>query len=249
MPKNTHFPKLLENNPIFRKLFLWRKLFLTKSKARHFSQFGEDISLLRLFPKAHQGIYVDVGCYHPIKHSNTHALYKRGWSGINIDIDKIKIEGFDLLRPRDTNIACAVSNTDGMVDYYSGGFYSLVSTLESDFKVFDATYETKQVRAKKLETIIDESPFADREIDLLTVDVEAHDSEVLKSLGFKKYKPNVVVVEIHVNGLTELLDSDCYVLLNSHGYDLVNWCGPSAIFQRIDWANSSKKYKPIRQSA
>ena len=37
------------------------------------------------------GFYVDVGCFHPKKHSNTYLLYKRGWSGINIDVEKTNL--------------------------------------------------------------------------------------------------------------------------------------------------------------
>ena len=36
-----------------------------------------------------KGVYVDVGCYHPFKGSLTLRLFKRNWSGVNIDISKI----------------------------------------------------------------------------------------------------------------------------------------------------------------
>lgn len=31
------------------------------------------------------GIYVDVGAFHPTKFSNTHLFYLNGWRGINIE--------------------------------------------------------------------------------------------------------------------------------------------------------------------
>ena len=34
---------------------------------------------------------MDVGCFHHKKHSNTYLLHKRGWFGINIDMEKEKI--------------------------------------------------------------------------------------------------------------------------------------------------------------
>ena len=57
------------------------------------------------------GFYIDVGCYHPKKHSNTYLLFKKKkWSGINIDIESDKIKTFKLLRPRDENICSPISN-------------------------------------------------------------------------------------------------------------------------------------------
>ena len=47
----------------------------------------------RFFPKKYKGFFVDVGCFHPIKYNNTYRLYRKGWRGVNIDIDAIKIEG------------------------------------------------------------------------------------------------------------------------------------------------------------
>ena len=238
---NYHFPKFLENSFLFRKLFLWRKLFLSKRKSLHYSQFAEDVSILRLFPRDYKGLYVDVGCFHPVKHNNTYALYKRGWRGINVDIDQIKIDGFNLLRRRDTNYAYAVSNQSGEVEYYSAGFYSLVNTLEKDFIFRDIDYRVKKATAKRLDEIIADSPYDNREIDLLCVDVESHDLEVLRSLDFDRHRPKVVVCETHADCLDDLIRSELFQFLDSHGYTLANWCGLSVIFRRRDWHQQNEK--------
>ncbi|MEM9412149.1 MAG: FkbM family methyltransferase, partial [Planctomycetota bacterium] len=168
---------------------------------------------------------------------------------INIDIDEIKIEGFNLLRPRDTNIACAVSNRTGTVEYNSGGFYSLINTLENDFQVFYTKYEKNTAPARTLQSIIDDSPFHGQQIDLLTVDVESHDTEVLQSLGLDRYRPNVVVVEIHVDGFSELVESEAFQLLQKYDYEVVNWCGPSVIFKRTDWKIANEKRQMLRRKS
>ena len=39
--------------------------------------------------------------FHPIKNNNTNLLViKKGWSGINIDLDKINIDLFKISRPK-----------------------------------------------------------------------------------------------------------------------------------------------------
>jgi hypothetical protein len=78
-----------------------------------FSQFGEDLAVTRWLdeklgnvPK----IYVDAGCFHPIHCSNTLLLHERGWQGVNIDMSHQKLEAFRKLRPRDFNVAAALSS-------------------------------------------------------------------------------------------------------------------------------------------
>ena len=68
-------------------------LDLSREEFRHsrisFSQFGEDLAILRWLDDCLDHIshtYVDAGCFHPILYSNTLLLYKRGWRGINIDM-------------------------------------------------------------------------------------------------------------------------------------------------------------------
>jgi hypothetical protein len=80
-----------------------------------FSQFGEDLAVLRWLDdelgsaNVHH-IYVDAGCFHPIRFSNTLLLNKRGWRGINIDMSQHKIDLFNQERQRDFNVCAALSD-------------------------------------------------------------------------------------------------------------------------------------------
>ena len=56
------------------------------------TQFGEDEYILNLFDKNFKGNFIDIGCYHPTRHNNTYQMYKKGWSGINIDLNPLTIE-------------------------------------------------------------------------------------------------------------------------------------------------------------
>ena len=49
-----------------------------------YSQEGEDVMLLSIFPEKRDGFYVDVGAHRPKSFSNTQLFYRRGWRGINI---------------------------------------------------------------------------------------------------------------------------------------------------------------------
>lgn len=229
-----HLPDWLKRNWVFRKLFLLRKLFLTRNSRRHFGQSGEDIFIVRQFPKSFTGFFVDVGCYHPTKYSNTFRLYKRGWRGVNIDIDKIKIEAFQMRRPGDTNIQCAVSTHTGKLSYWTNGFYSLVVTLEKAFTKERPKYDYQehQVKADTLTNILERTSYRDRQIDLLSVDAEGHDLPVLQSLDFKRYQPKLIAVEMQEKTLDEILKSELFGFLRIKGYALVNWIGQTLMFQQ-----------------
>ena len=51
------------------------KIFFPK---KTYSLLGED-TIINNFFKKNNGIYVDIGCYHPLQGNNTYLLYKRGW--------------------------------------------------------------------------------------------------------------------------------------------------------------------------
>lgn len=124
---------LMSRVRLLRCLFLIRKTYLIKFWNIYFSQWGEDVVVERFVCKApKRSYYVDVGCFHPKKHSNTYRLYRKAWRGINIDVDRIKLDVFDLARPDDENVCCAVGSNPGTATLYSFGHYSLINTLDQD---------------------------------------------------------------------------------------------------------------------
>lgn len=227
----SNLPGWLENNKIFRTLFLLRKLFIIKKSFRHYSQFAEDISVARYFPKRYKGFFVDVGCFHPVKYNNTYKLYKKGWRGVNIDIDSIKIAGFNILRPKDINVACAVSDHKGEVNYWSNGFYSLTITLDEKFAAGKDGYVAKKVQADTLTNILDKTKYKDKQIDFLTIDAEGHDFIVLKSLDIDRYRPRVIAIETHVESLEEVMEEKRFKYLVDKGYFMANWVGLTLLFR------------------
>jgi hypothetical protein len=236
---HSHYPSWLSKNKLFRWLFIWRKNIFSKTYNIVYGQNGEDLILTRLFPSHYKGVYIDVGCFHPKKYNNTYRLYKKGWRGINIDIDKIKIEAFNKIRPEDYNIAIAITNEPGEVKYYANGFYSPTTTLEKSFSQHSdrnyKQYYEKSTLGETLTNVIETSPFKNQIIDLLTVDVEGHDLVVLKSIDFNKYSPKVIAVETMAKNLTQLQDSRPFQFLIEKDYELINWVGMTLIWKKKNY--------------
>ena len=111
--KTRSFKFLLNSeNKSIRNLFFFYNIFFRNFKILiNSSQFEEDIFLEKYFKKKSKGKFVDLGCFHPTRHNNTYQLYKKKWSGINIDLNPLSIEMFNFLRPRDINLNTFLSIT------------------------------------------------------------------------------------------------------------------------------------------
>ncbi len=218
---------------IIRNIKLFRKAFLTDFIKIHYSQFGEDIVLRELIRKdVNDGFYVDVGCYHPKKFSNTYMLYKKGWRGINVDMEEDKIALFNRVRRGDYNVICPVSDKAEKVTVYRDGQYGLGSTIDEGFShnIRDKAIRCESVESKTLNEIIEESPYSGRQIDVLSIDVEGMDYKVISALDFQKYKPKVIIIEDHHQNIEDILKTRTYTLLTNNAYILRSWTFYSLIF-------------------
>jgi len=219
--------------PGLKSLKLFRKAFLTDFLKFHYSQFGEDIILREILKKeAFNGFYVDVGCFHPKKFSNTYMLFKKGWSGINIDMEEDKVSLFNMARPKDFNVLSPISDIEEEVTLYRYSKFGLGSTIEKKIasETKDQIYDKTIVKTKTLNDIIKSSPYKDSQIDVLSIDVEGVDFKVLKSLNIKKYSPKVIIIEDHHNKIEDILETDTFKFLVKNSYSLRSWSFYSLIF-------------------
>ena len=232
-------------NQIFLKLNLIHKKIL--SKKNYFSFSGVDILIENIFRNQKNGFYIDVGCQHPIKNNNTYLLHKRGWSGINIDLDKDNIDLFNVSRISDDNINIAASNKINEVDLFFFHKKSPINTIDKKTSQFQKAKisSIKKIKTNTLNNIIKSSKYSNRKIDLLSIDVEGHELPVLEGLDFDKYSPNVIVVEyldlnvskLEIKNLNieNVINSEIYKFLTLKKYILVNSIYSDLIFIKSDF--------------
>ena len=217
---------------LFLKLNLLHKIFFTKKI--YFSFSGVDLILQNIFMKQNDGLYIDVGCQHPIKNNNTYLLYKKGWKGINVDLDKDNIKLFNSARPEDYNVNKALSSEIKNVELYFYHKRSPINTIDKKTSEFQKAKVSsiRNITTDTLNNIISNTKYKDCCIDLLSIDVEGHELQVLKGFNLTKYRPKVIVVEyldlnvskLEIKNLTlkDVIDSEIYKYLSSNGYILVN---------------------------
>ena len=218
------------------------KLYYEKYTKKSYSLSNIDVVIDYIFKDVKKGIYIDIGCNHPIKHNNTYLLYERGWNGINIDLDKTSIDEFKKLRPKDINIQIGVSNYAGNKKVFYYHKRSPLNTLSKKLKEFRTKKPTKtfNLQVDTLNNIIKKSKFKNKQINLMSIDIENHEYEALQNFNFKKYKIDLIVTEFtNLSGkkietynlsISDIFKSKIYKLLIKNNYKLINWVNSDLIF-------------------
>ena len=240
--------KLIKNKFIYtKKSNLLRTLyfffhFIKIHYYKSYSQGGVDLLVNKFFKNQTNGVYLDIGAYHPIKWSNTYLLHKKGWNGINIDLDEHSIEMFKHFRTNDHNRQIAVSDCKGYVDLYRYHKRSAVQTVSSDSakKMNNDILEKIKIKCDTLNSIIQNSPFKDKKIDFLSIDIEGHELAALKDFDFEKFGPKLVVIEYNdpelvsfefqYQKIENIMKSQIYKFMYEKDYKFVNWHHADLIF-------------------
>ena len=177
------------------KFFFW--FFVKKA---NFSQNDEEIILSEIFSNINNGFYVDVGCHHPRRFSNTALLYKNGWNGINIDASAKNLKLFKVFRKRDININALISEKSERQKFYYFNESALNGVLSQSkvnslkdigYKVINEEFITTQ----RLDDILVNCKIPNKIINLLDIDVEGYDFQVLKSIVLNLYDVKVILIE------------------------------------------------------
>jgi len=217
-----------------------------KYKKISYSLNAVDLIIDYIFKDKYIGTYVDVGAQHPISNNNTYLLFKRGWNGINIDLDRKNIDLFNLSRPNDINLNYAISDKEGETDFYFYHESSPINTLNKKVKEYQKAKisEIKKINTFTLNNVFKKINF-DKNIDYLNIDVEGYEDKVLSGFDINKYKPSVVSVEyldlkmkkleFKNNNLDNLLNSNIYKYFNDNNYYFVNWLHSDLIFIHKDF--------------
>lgn len=215
-----------------------RRAFLSPTKVkRSYSQCAEDL-IVKMFLQVDRslspGFYVDVGCHHPRRGSNTYGFYKSGWRGVLIDMEDDKVRVAKWARRRDIVVQAAVSDRVENVDIYSPGDFSTNATIDAEAAAHHPEYQRlHQIETETLTDVLERCD-CPSEFDFLNIDCEGNDFRVLKGLVLDRYAPKVICIEIWESkqGLDGLMASDIHQHLHAHEYELRSWSIFSAIYVR-----------------
>ena len=206
-----------------------------------YAQWGEDTALASLL-EPRPGLYVEVGANHPQYFSNSFALYRKGWTGISIEANESLVRLHRRCRPRDCTVCAVVSDAERQA-VFTQCDDTLFSSLDPSFSdQLTARFDRRRLRRREVTTrtltsILDEAHCPPR-FELLSIDVEGHDFEVLSSLDLARYRPRIVVIEMHGFAVADADSNRICSHMRTHGYTLVGYLATNGYF-RDDAAQAS----------
>ena len=218
-----------------------------------FGQLGEDaviynhLGVLGLSPDK-TGSYMDIGCFHPSRGSNTFKFYRNGSSGLVIDVGLQKKRFWSLVRPRDKFINAAVvplsfkgskvkfvkqHGYGTAIDHVNGyGFLHSDDLQFVDIEVINPSQIT--------DLCLKETNWLDTSWRLINIDIEGLDEQVILDFDLSLLKPDVIAIESFLpkgssslNKIRYHCSSHLTQKLAERGYSLQSICGPTLIFLRV----------------
>lgn len=209
-----------------------RDLPLLLDRRNSYSQHGEDTFLLEtIFPEKRDGVYVDIGGSHPIRISNTYALYRRGWSGVVVEPIASLVKVHKRWRPRDTQVECLLGDADGASRFYQL-FPSVMSTAckedcESSVRSGCVLMHERVIPQLSLKTLF-EKYVGSRHVDFMSVDIEGLDqlvAEQLRSLPHEDV-PDCLCIECNTDNAMKGIIATLSGIYRQHrkiGCNLIFW--------------------------
>lgn len=198
-----------------------------------YAQNGEDVVLMRALGGIEDGRYVDVGANDAEHFSVTYAFYRRGWRGVTVEPVPEYADRHRELRPRDTLVQAAVTDTPGTVVVHAiegTGLSTTVDDIASGHAAHGWTTTDIEVPAVRLDDLIRDHGLADGPVHLVVVDVEGAEGHVLASIDLDAVRPWVFVVESTLPLTTEPSHGSWEHHLLEHGYTATLFDGLSRFY-------------------
>lgn len=218
-----------------------RKQLKIPSPPKHgrwsFAQEGEDVLLWRILDGSHQvkGTYVDVGCNHPRRFSNTAFFYQRGWRGVVIDPNPRFAEIFRQERPEDVYLNIGVANENSRLKYFSFeedcyNTFSEEMAMELVNDRIQPEPQESEIEVRPLrQALLDIWPTG-KTVDLLSIDAEGYDLAIVQSHDFGLFPVAFLFVESEELLISGVHPSPMTQELAKLGFHLVSKLWKSALY-------------------
>jgi len=171
------------------------------------SQEGEDKWIIKNLKLPENGTFLDIGACYPIIISNTyHFETFKGWNGLAIEPDPTYYKLFSEGRK------CIVENVaihPTETEMWYKPLNNLVESKDDD---------SIRVECARLDNLLEKHNIT--KVDLISIDVEGYEEQVWSSFDYKKYSPEVMIVEHTEMG--QYNDGFAKKLLADPDYELVH---------------------------
>lgn len=211
-------------SPLTRTLNRFR-FNISDNRRISYSQSGEDLLVEQVFMILGRKriCYLDLGANHPTRFSNTYLFYQKGGTGVCVEPDPTLQPLFKRWRNRDTLLTCGVGLEEGEADFYVMTTNTLNTFSKEEAERYQGYGRQKIERVIKLplkpvNTILSE--YFKACPNFVSLDIEGLDFQILRSLDFERWRPEVFCVETltYTENKTERKLSEIVEFMKDHGY-------------------------------
>lgn len=196
-----------------------------------YAQQGEDIVLWQILRGAlgiERPTYLDIGAHHPVFNNNTFYFYERGARGVLVEPNPALHGVLAQIRPDDALVRAGIgvtAQTEAEFFVIGGSEDGQLNTFsreqaETLVKRSNGRYSIAQVLKIPLLNINElMRKHWNGPPNLLSIDTEGFDLPILRSLDFKRMRPDVICAETLEIGGRRVL-GEILQLLTQHGYEV-----------------------------
>jgi len=175
-----------------------------------------------------------------------------GWSGLCLDANESLVRQFRRVRPKDRVDCVCVGEKAGEITFSISKDPALSHVVGNELVNPRASDEDRRViiAVKTLSQIFDEH-HVPTQFGLLSIDLEGYDFIALKSFDIHRWRPYLVVIEIHGLDLERCAENEIVAYLMNAGYKLVGFDANNAIFRNLaaaanDCKNSERTAQTLK---
>lgn len=188
-----------------------------------YSQKKEDNVIWEYFKNSSPSNFLDIGANDGRLFSNSLWLIEHGWGGVMVEPSPKAFA--ELLKNHGQNpklylINQAITNYDGVVDFYESGQVkvigrvknvSLVSSIHKEYlphwKMRQVPFEKLSVPCKSFASFLNDSPI--KKFKFITIDTEGEDWNILKQIDLGMLKCEFLCIEHDKNILSQTFIDYC----------------------------------------
>lgn len=197
------------------------------SYSKSYSQCGEDLIMKFLVCdglKIINPTYLDIGAHHPFYLSNTYLFYTMGGHGVCVEPDPYLFDFIKKKRPLDICLNVGV----GFQESTEADFFIMSEKTLNTFSQIEAERYFRECNIK-IEAVSKTALLNVNEImskyfkttpNIFSLDVEGIDLDILKSIDFNTYRPEVFCVETltYTNDTGEQKITSIIEFMTDNGY-------------------------------
>lgn len=180
----------------------------------------EDVLLWRALRDAPPGNYLDVGAGDPRAASATHALYERGWHGINLEPAPGLLRRLRIERPADINLGIGAAPQAGEAAFHEvpeSGDSTFDATRAEALVAAGQTVVLRRVPVETLDAILAAHPLP--ALHLLKIGTGADAAGVLQGFDLRRWQPWIVLADAQA-GVGPALEAAGYSVAHVNGHSV-----------------------------